>query len=138
MIVVYLIALLIVVLALVAIVQFNRLRRLDLQAQGAFAGIETLLTKRADLVPNLVATVSGAADFERGTMEAVTAARARVSSASSVSETSAADSELSSALGRLFAVAEAYPPLADRWPHVSQGDRLVLRSMALRYTATYS
>jgi LemA protein len=111
MIVVYLILLLIVVLAIVAVLQFNRLRRLDLQAQGAFAGIETLLTKRADLVPNLVETVSGAADFERGTMEAVTAARAQVSSASSVSQISAADGELSSALGRLFAVAEAYPQL---------------------------
>jgi LemA protein len=111
MIAVYLILLLIVVLAIVAVLQFNKLRRLDLQAQGAFAGIETLLTKRADLVPNLVETVSGAADFERGTMEAVTAARAQVSSASSVSQTSAADSELSSALGRLFAVAEAYPQL---------------------------
>jgi LemA protein len=111
MIVVYVIVLLVVVLAIVAVLQFNKLRRLDLQAQGAFAGIETLLTKRADLVPNLVETVSGAADFERGTMEAVTAARAQVSSASSVSQTSAADSELSSALGRLFAVAEAYPQL---------------------------
>jgi LemA protein len=111
MIAVYLILLLIVVLAIVAVLQFNKLRRLDLQAQGAFAGIETLLTKRADLVPNLVETVSGAADFERGTMEAVTAARSRVSSASSVSQTSAADGELSTALGRLFAVAEAYPQL---------------------------
>jgi LemA protein len=111
MIVVYVIVLLVVVLAIVAVLQFNKLRRLDLQAQGAFAGIETLLTKRADLVPNLVETVSGAADFERGTMEAVTAARAQVSSASSVGQTSAADSELSSALGRLFAVAEAYPQL---------------------------
>jgi len=105
------VVLLIVILVVFAIAQFNKLRRLDLQAQGAFAGIETLLTKRADLIPNLVETVSGAADFERGTMEAVTAARAQVSGAGGVAQTAAADGELTQALGRLFAVAEAYPQL---------------------------
>jgi LemA protein len=102
---------LIVVLAILVITQFNKLRRLDLQAQGAYAGIETLLTKRADLIPNLVETVSGAADFERGTLESVTAARAQVGSAGGVSQTAAADGQLTQALGRLFAVAEAYPQL---------------------------
>jgi LemA protein len=102
---------LIVIFAIVAVLQFNRLRRLDLQAQGAYAGIDTLLTKRADLVPNLVETVSGSADFERGTLEAVTAARAQVSGAGGVAQTAAADGELTQALGRLFAVAESYPQL---------------------------
>jgi len=50
---------LVVIAVAVVIVQFNKLRRLDLLAQGAFAGIDTLLTKRADLIPNLVATVKG-------------------------------------------------------------------------------
>ncbi|MEI6360727.1 MAG: LemA family protein [Actinomycetes bacterium] len=109
--IVVIVLVLIVILAIIAGLQFNKLRRLDLQAQGAYAGIETLLTKRADLIPNLVETVSGAADFERGTMEAVTAARAQVSGAGGVAQTAAADGELTQALGRLFAVAEAYPQL---------------------------
>jgi LemA protein len=98
-------------IALVVVSQFNRLRRLDVQAQGAWAGIDTLLAKRADLVPNLVETVKGAADFERGTMEDVTTARAKAAGATTVAQTAAADGELTQALGRLFAVAEAYPQL---------------------------
>ena len=87
------IVVLLLALVILAVSQFNKLRRLDVQAQGAWAGIDTLLTKRADLVPNLVETVKGAADFERGTMEAVTAARARVGAASTVAEASAADGQ---------------------------------------------
>ena len=106
-----LIVVVLVILVIVGIAQFNRLRRLDITAQGAFAGIDTLLTKRADLVPNLVETVKGAADFERGTMEDVTNARAKAAGATSVAATAAADGELTQALGRLFAVAESYPQL---------------------------
>ncbi len=110
-----LIAIIIIVLlvgiALFAMSQFNKLRRLDVLAQGAWAGIDTLLAKRADLIPNLVETVKGAADFERGTMEDVTNARAKAAGAATVAQTAAADGELTQALGRLFAVAEAYPQL---------------------------
>lgn len=105
------IVVLIIVLILVGISMFNRLRRLDITAQGAWAGIDTLLAKRADLIPNLVETVKGSADFEKGTLESVTEARAMGSGASSVAETAAADNMLTEALGRLFAVAEAYPQL---------------------------
>lgn len=97
--------------ALFVITQFNRLRRLDVLAQGAWAGVDTLLAKRADLVPNLVETVRGAADFERGTMDDVTTARARAAGATTVAEKASADNMLTQALGRLFAVAEAYPQL---------------------------
>jgi LemA protein len=102
---------LLVVIALFVVAQFNRLRRLDVLAQGAWAGIDTLLAKRADLIPNLVETVKGAADFERGTMEEVTEARAKAAGATTVAQTAAADGELTQALGRLFAVAESYPQL---------------------------
>lgn len=109
-IVLIIVVLLIIVVAFV-ISQFNKLRRLDVAAQGAWAGIDTLLTKRADLVPNLVETVKGAANFERGTLEDVTNARASMAGAKSVAETAAADNMLTQALGRLFAVSEAYPQL---------------------------
>ena len=96
---------------IVGVLQFNRLRRLNVQVDGAYAGIDTLLTKRADLVPNLVETVKGSADFEQTTLQAVTDARASMSQAQTVSETAAADNILTQAIGRLFAVAEQYPQL---------------------------
>ena len=109
--VIIVIVVVVIALAAFAIAQFNRLRRLDLLSQGALADIDTLLTKRADLVPSLVATVEGARDFEASTMAAVSEARARTVGATSVDERSAADADLTGALGRLFAVAEAYPTL---------------------------
>ena len=102
---------LIVLLLIVGVLQFNRLRRLNVQVDGAFAGIDTLLTKRADLIPNLVETVKGAADFEQSTLQAVTDARTSIGQATTVEDTAAADNMLTEALGRLFAVAEAYPQL---------------------------
>ena len=93
------------------VTQFNKLRRLNLLCTGSFADIDTLLTKRADLVPNLVSTVSGAADFEKSTLEAVTQARTAGMQAQSMEAKAEADGMLTQALGKLFAVAEAYPAL---------------------------
>ncbi|MEK9664877.1 MAG: LemA family protein [Candidatus Nanopelagicales bacterium] len=101
----------IVIVVIVGVVQFNKLRRLDVSAEGALGDIDTLLTKRADLVPNLVETVKGSRDFEASTMEALTDARARTASAQTVQEKSSADGMMTGLLGRLFAVAEAYPQL---------------------------
>lgn len=105
------VVLLVIALVVFGIVQFNRLRRLDVLCIGALGDIDTLLTKRADLVPNLVETVKGARDFEASTIEAVTAARTQTTTAQSLDQKSAADASLTGALGRLFAVAEAYPQL---------------------------
>ena len=69
------------------------------------------LRKRYDLVPNLVETVKGYAAHERGVLEEVTDARARAQAAQGVEEQGQAENALSAALGRLFAVAEAYPDL---------------------------
>ena len=111
MIVAIIVIVVLIILAIFVVMQFNKLRRLDIQVDGAFAGIDTLLTKRADLVPNLVETVKGAADFEKGTLENVTAARAGMAGATTVEQKAEADNMLTQALGRLFAVAEAYPQL---------------------------
>jgi LemA protein len=102
---------LVIVLVIFGIVQFNKLRRLDVLCIGALGDIDTLLTKRADLVPNLVETVKGARDFEASTIEAVTIARTQTQAAQSLDQKSEADASLTGALGRLFAVAEAYPQL---------------------------
>lgn len=101
----------VIFLALYAVAQFNKLRRFDQLCIGAFADIDTLLTKRADLIPNLVETVKGARDFEASTLESVTRARSASLQASSVEAKAEADGSLTAALGRLFAVAEAYPQL---------------------------
>ena len=102
---------LIVLLLIFGVVQFNKLRRLDVLCVGALGDIDTLLTKRADLVPNLVETVKGARDFEASTIEAVTLARTQTQAAQSIDQKASADASLTGALGRLFAVAEAYPQL---------------------------
>lgn len=93
---------------------FNRLRRLDVGAEEALGGIDVQLTRRADLIPNLVQTVKGYATHEREVFEEVTRARAGVAQAAqgdSVPAKAAADAQLSQALVRLNAVAEAYPDL---------------------------
>ncbi len=93
---------------------FNRLRRLDVHADEALAGIDVQLTRRADLIPNVVETVKGYAGHERAVLENVTAARAAVTSAAAggtVADRAAAEGRLDQALVDVLAVAEAYPDL---------------------------
>jgi LemA protein len=96
------------------VVGFNKLRKTDIGAQEALGGIDVQLTRRADLIPNLVETVKGYAAHESGVFEAVTAARAGLAAAAKnddVGAKAAADQALSQALVRVNAVAEAYPDL---------------------------
>ena len=79
--------------------------------KNAWSNIDTELRRRYDLIPNLVETVKGYAAHERGTFEAVTQARAAAAGAQTPAAIGAAEGMLSQALGRLFAVAEAYPEL---------------------------
>jgi LemA protein len=111
--VIWLIVLLaIVLLVVVALVLFyNNLVRLRNRVDNSWAQIEVQLKRRWDLIPNLVETVKGYAAHERETFEAVTQARARAQQAQTPGETAAAEGILGAALGRLFAVAEAYPEL---------------------------
>jgi len=90
---------------------YNRLVGLDQRADQAFADIDVQLKQRQDLIPNLVETVKGYASHERGTLEAVTAARSAAAQATSVNDKVQAENMLTGALGRLFALSEAYPDL---------------------------
>jgi LemA protein len=90
---------------------YNSLVRLRVSTESAFSGIDVQLKRRHDLIPNLVETVKGYASHERGTFEAVTQARATAMGARSMGDKIAAEGALSGALGRLMAVAEAYPQL---------------------------
>jgi LemA protein len=90
---------------------YNGLIALRNGTLNAWKQIDVQLKRRHDLIPNLVNTVKGAMEFERGTLEAVISARNRAVGASGVKETAAAEGELTQALGRLFALTEAYPDL---------------------------
>jgi LemA protein len=105
---------LIAIIAVVAVLfigAYNRLVALRQNTNEAFADIDVQLKQRQDLVPNLVETVKGYAAHERGTLDEVTQARAAAASAGSVEQKSQAEGVLTGALGRLMAVAEAYPDL---------------------------
>ncbi len=101
-------------LAVFFVVGFNRLRSQNVAVDEALGGIDVQLQRRAELIPNLVRTVQGYAEHERGVFEAVTAARTRVQEATktgSVEERAAADAQLDKAIIDVMAVAEAYPDL---------------------------
>jgi len=94
-----------------AIIQYNRLVRLNVQVDEAFSQIEVQLKRRADLIPNLVETVKGYASHEREALEKVVQARSASTTASTLPAIAAADGALTNALRGLLAVAEAYPDL---------------------------
>jgi LemA protein len=105
---------LLVVLALLFLSGFNRLRKQDVAVKEAEGGIDVQLTRRADLIPNLVNTVKGYAAHEKEVFEQVTAARAGVQQAArngTIPEKAAADAQLDRALVNVMAVAENYPDL---------------------------
>ena len=110
---VWLIVLLVVValIAIVLVVLYNRFVRLRNRVDNAWAQIEVQLKRRWDLIPNLVETVKGYAAHERETFQNVTEARAAAQRAQTPAEAAQAEGLLSQALGRLIAVAEAYPEL---------------------------
>ena len=101
----------IVLVLLYFIAIYNRLVRLRALVKEAFSGITVQLRRRADLIPNLVERVQGYAAQEREVFEEVSKARAASVNAGSVQATAQADAQLTGVLGRLFAVAEAYPEL---------------------------
>jgi LemA protein len=102
---------LLVLLALAAVVLYNRLVRLRNRTENSWAQVDVQLRKRYDLIPNLVETVKGYASHERATFEEVTRARTAAQQAKTVPEQGEAENMLTAAIGRLFAVAEAYPEL---------------------------
>jgi LemA protein len=99
---------------LVLVLSYNGLIKTRNRVDNAWSQIDVQLKRRHDLIPNLVETVKGYAAHERGTLEAVTNARANAINASSsgtVAQQAEAENVLSGALKSLFAVAEAYPDL---------------------------
>ena len=112
----------VVILALVAmmVAPYNTMVNKDEACSGQWANVESAYQRRMDLIPNLVKSVQGAADYEKGTLEAVINARSKASSIqvdannlneNSIAQFQKAQDELSSALSRLMVVVERYPEL---------------------------
>ena len=106
----------IIVVAVIAIVGFiagiyNSLVKLDERVNEAWSDITVQLKYRADLIPNVVETVKGYAKHEKETFQMVTEARTAAMGAKTVKQAAEAEKEMQSALGKIFAIAEAYPEL---------------------------
>ncbi|MBR3132014.1 LemA family protein [Candidatus Saccharibacteria bacterium] len=90
---------------------YNSLVKLDERVNEAWSDITVQLKYRADLIPNVVETVKGYAKHEKETFQMVTEARTAAMGAKTVKQAAEAEKEMQSALGRIFAIAEAYPEL---------------------------
>jgi LemA protein len=101
----------VVLIALMFIVYFNKFVVLSQRADNSLAQIDVQLKKRADLVPNLIETVKGYAKHEKGIMESVSKARQAMVGAKDIVSRMKAGNVLQNALGKLFAIAENYPQL---------------------------
>jgi LemA protein len=99
------------VLLIWAVILYNRFVTLRNQVMNGWKQIDVQLKRRHDLIPNLVNTVKGYMEFEQDTLLKVISARNAAASAKTVGEAAAKESELTSALGKFFALAESYPNL---------------------------
>ncbi|UDY24212.1 LemA family protein [Nocardioides sp. Kera G14] len=130
----------VVALVLFGVVGFNRLRSTDVSAQEALGGIDVQLTRRADLIPNLVETVKGYAAHEKEVLEEVTRARAGVQAAAAgtdVPAKAAADAQLQGALGRLNVAVEAYPDLKANQNFLDLQKQLAETENQIAFARTY-
>jgi LemA protein len=108
----WLLPVLLIVLIVVAVTIYNRLVKLRMAANGAWADVDVQLKRRHNLVANLVETVKGYTSHEAGTLEKVVQARnAAAAAGGGVAEAGAAESMLSGMLRQVFALSEAYPEL---------------------------
>jgi LemA protein len=101
----------IVLIVLFLVLAYNGMVKARNKVDEAWSGIDVQLKRRHDLIPNLVETVKGYAAHEKEVFENVSAARSAAISANGPAEAGRAEGALTGALGRLFAVAEAYPQL---------------------------
>ena len=120
--IVVVVVLLIAVLSLVG--SYNGLVSQREAVKTAFSDIDTQLQRRADLIPNLVATVKGFAAQEKAVIGLVTDARAKLAGATTVTDKANADSQLTSALSRLLVVVENYPDLKSNANFIALMDEL--------------
>jgi LemA protein len=114
----------VVVLAFMLMSGYNGLVQINEDVNGKWSQVENQLQRRADLIPNLVETVKAYAAQEVEVFTALANARAALAGAGTVGETEAANQEMTSALGRLIAIAEAYPELKSNTNFLALQDEL--------------
>ena len=123
------IVIIVVVVILIAIIaglvsSYNGVVSLSEEVDNKLATIDTMLQRRADLIPNLVNTVKGYTNQEQAVIDSVTDARAKLAGANSVGEKANADQELTSALNNLLVVVENYPDLKSSQNFINLSDEL--------------
>ena len=118
---IYALLILLVLIALFAIGQFNRLVRLRNDAREAFSSIDVFLKQRYDLIPNLINTIKGYTAYESSTLEKIVQLRSQAMSAPAP-EKGASEAALAGALKSVFALAENYPDLkaSQEFMHLQQ------------------
>jgi LemA protein len=118
------VAAVVVILGLWVTGTYNSLVGLDETAKREFSQIEVQYQRRMDLVPNLVATVQGSANFEKSTLESVTAARSAWAGAKTTDEKVTAANQFNSALSRLLVTVESYPNIKSTEAFIRLNDEL--------------
>ncbi len=129
----------VVLIIVVLIATYNKLVRLRNQVKNAWAQIDVQLKRRHDLIPNLIETVKGYMKHERETLEAITKARnlAQQAASSGPGARAKAETELSSALGRLLAVVENYPDLKANQNFLALQEELTSTENKLSFSRQY-
>ena len=117
---------------------YNGLKEAEIRVDASYGQVENQMQRRSDLIPNLVNTVKGYDVHEKSIIEEVVNARAKLAGAQGVEQMDAANAELTGALGRLFAIAEAYPDLSRRTRSTlnSCASCRALRTASLLHAAT--
>jgi len=126
-----------VILAIIVGVLYNGLVGLRNKVESAWAQIDVQLTRRSELIPNLVETVKGYAAHEKGTLDAVIQARNAANNATTPSDKAAADNVLTGALKSVFALAEAYPDLKANQNFLNLQDTLTATEDKIAYARQY-
>lgn len=124
---------LIVGVILFAVSAYNNLVNLDVSTSKAWGNVETAYQRRADLIPNLVATVQGAANFEKSTYIGVAEARTQWLGAQTVNDKMVAGQNMESALARLLVTVESYPQLKANQNFLGLQDELAGTANRLKF-----
>lgn len=136
----------VVLLLLFGVASYNGLVKSHMQTQEAWSQIDVQLKRRNDLIPNLIETIKGYANYEAETLEKVTALRTQIAQAQSPQEAMAASDDLGRQVSGVFAVAENYPDLKANASFVKLQDELTNTENKISYsrqlynttTATYN
>lgn len=114
----------VIIIAAVLIGSYNNLVNMEESVNSSWSQVQNTLQRRADLIPNLVATVKGYAAHEQEIFDSVTQARENLIAAKTAGEAGQANQELDNALGRLLAIAENYPDLKANQNFIALQDEL--------------